>query len=132
MSKPISGTPAVTPPRGEQLAAISTRLVQLLREAIGKGPTRCKTYWAGDDIVLVLAGGGLLKSEETLFRAGRSEQVMESRRVLHEVLEQPMREIIEEVVGRRVIAFMSASHDDPDLMAEIFVLEPQDGDLHAA
>jgi len=40
-----------------------------------------------------------------------------------------MRSEVEDLTGRRVVAFMSASHQDPDLMVEIFVLEsPGDGD----
>jgi uncharacterized protein YbcI len=35
---------------------------------------------------------------------------------------------IEEISGRKVIAFMSQVHFDPDLAAEVFVLEPE----HAA
>ena len=31
---------------------------------------------------------------------------------------------IEELTGREVIAFMSASHQDPDLALEAFVLRP--------
>jgi hypothetical protein len=31
---------------------------------------------------------------------------------------------------RKVIAFMSSNHIDPDLAVEVFVLEPQD-DVHA-
>ena len=35
---------------------------------------------------------------------------------------------VEEIVGRKVIAFMSQVHFDPDMAAEIFVLEPRVGD----
>ncbi|CAN5604091.1 hypothetical protein BH20ACT19_BH20ACT19_00870 [soil metagenome] len=31
---------------------------------------------------------------------------------------------VEDVLGRKVIAFMSANHIDPDLAAEIFLLAP--------
>jgi hypothetical protein len=41
------------------------------------------------------------------------------------------REAVEEATGRRVIAFMSQVHFDPDMAAEIFVLEP-DGDAPSA
>ena len=37
-------------------------------------------------------------------------------------------EVVEEIMGRRVVAFMSQTHADPDLAAEIFVLEPVAGD----
>jgi len=33
-------------------------------------------------------------------------------------------EAVEEITGRKVIAFMSANHVEPDLAAEIFILEP--------
>lgn len=117
---------------GEVLAEISTRIVQMMREAIGKGPTRCKTHWAGSDTLIVMLGGGYLPSEQTLFAAGRAADVRAGRQALQDVLEGRMRALVEEVVGRPVIAFMSAQHQDPDLQAEIFVLEPQGGDDSAA
>jgi len=33
-------------------------------------------------------------------------------------------EIVERHLGRKVIAFMSQNHIDPDLAVEVFVLEP--------
>jgi uncharacterized protein YbcI len=33
-------------------------------------------------------------------------------------------EAVEEAMGRKVIAFMSQNHIDPDLAVEIFILEP--------
>jgi hypothetical protein len=35
------------------------------------------------------------------------------------------REAVEGATGRPVIAFMSQVHFDPDMAAEVFVLEPQ-------
>jgi hypothetical protein len=34
-------------------------------------------------------------------------------------------ETVEGLTGRKVRAFMSANHQDPDLAVELFVLEPQ-------
>lgn len=115
-------------PGGEVLASISTQMVQLLREAVGKGPTRCKTHWAGSDMLLVVLGGGYLTSEQTLYAAGRAADVRAGRQALQDVLEGRMRRLVEEHVGRRVVAFMSAQHQEPDLQVEIFVLEPQSGE----
>ena len=36
----------------------------------------------------------------------------------------PFTTAVEEATGRKVIAFMSQVHFDPDIAAEIFVLEP--------
>lgn len=112
-------------PGGEVLASISTQIVQLLRDAVGKGPTRCKTHWAGADILLVVLGGGYLTSEQTLYAAGRAADVRAGRQALQDVLEGRMRAVVEQHVGRSVVAFMSAQHQEPDLQVEIFVLEPQ-------
>jgi uncharacterized protein YbcI len=111
-------------PGGQMLAAISNSMVQLMRDAVGKGPTQCKTHWAGPDILLVVMGGGYLAAERTLYEAGRDEEVRAARQALQEVLEKQMRALIEEHVGRQVVAFLSAQHQEPDLQAEMFVLEP--------
>ena len=36
----------------------------------------------------------------------------------------PFSDAVEEVTGRKVIAFMSQVHLDPDMAAEVFVLSP--------
>lgn len=99
-------------------------MVQLMRDAVGKGPTQCKTHWAGPDTLVVVLGGGYLAAERTLYEAGRDEEVRAARQALQDVLESQMRGLIEEHVGRQVSAFLSAQHQDPDLQVEIFVLEP--------
>lgn len=108
---------------GEVLASISNEMVQMMRDAIGKGPTRCKTYQAGPDMVVVVLGGGFLTSEQTLYDAGRRDQVSAGRQALQDVLETRMRALVERHLGRRVVAFMSAQHQDPDVQVEIFVLD---------
>jgi uncharacterized protein YbcI len=99
-------------------------MVQLLRQSTGRGPTRCKSYWAGEDILLVVLRECYTQSERTLVNEGREDAVLAQRAALQEVLEQSMRETVEQLTGRRVAAVMSASHSDPELSAEMFVLEP--------
>jgi uncharacterized protein YbcI len=111
-------------PGGDVLAGISNAVVQMMREAIGKGPTKCKTYLAGPDMVLVVLGGGFLESERTLYEAGHGAEVRANRQAIQDVLETRMRSVIEDRLGRRVTAFMSAQNQDPDLQIEIFMLEP--------
>jgi uncharacterized protein YbcI len=109
---------------GSMLAELSRRFVQLFRESTGRGPTRCRSYWASDDIVLVMLGEVYTPAERTLVKEGREDSVIAQRAVLQEVLEARMRSTVEELTGRRVKAFMSAVHSDPELNAELFVLEP--------
>jgi uncharacterized protein YbcI len=111
---------------GRLLVAVSDGVVRLLRDFAGKGPTTCKAYWAGPDILVVMLRGGYTAAEQTLFEGGHGQSVRESRMKLQDTLSARMSAMIEELTGRRVIAFMNASHQDPDLSAELFVLEPQD------
>lgn len=107
------------------VANVSRRIVQLHKEFYGKGPTKAKTYYHGD-LVVVLMRGGFTRVEETLLHEGRGDAVIDQRRQFQQVMEERFNEVIQEELGRQVVAFMSGSHQDPDLIAEIFVLDPTD------
>jgi uncharacterized protein YbcI len=109
---------------GELLASISRRTVQVLARHAGKGPTKCKTHWAGPDMLVVVLGGGYTDAEQTLYERGRGEDVRAYRTALQDALSEDMATEVEALTGRKVVAFMSASHQGPDLQVEIFVLEP--------
>jgi uncharacterized protein YbcI len=107
------------------LANVSRRMVQLHKEFYGKGPTKAKTYYQGD-MVLVLMRGGFTRVEETLLREGRGQAVIDQRAEFQNVMHDRFKEVIREELGREVLAFMSSNHQDPDLIAELFVLEDAD------
>jgi uncharacterized protein YbcI len=46
---------------------------------------------------------------------------------MQSVFEREMRAEIERLTGRRVVAFLSANHHDPDASVEIFLLDSDDG-----
>jgi uncharacterized protein YbcI len=107
---------------GETLAEISTGLVQLHSRYYGKGPTKAKTQVFDDTVVCTLMGG-FTTVEQTLIEAGKGESVYEMRRSFRQAMEEEFKRVVEEVTGRKVIAYMSAIHLDPELAVELFVLE---------
>ena len=111
--------------QGPMLERISRRMVQLHKDFYGRGPTRCKTYYQ-DDMITVLMRGGFTTAEETLFQSGRSGAVMEQRTQFQGAMEKRFADLITEETGRAVVAFMSTSHQHPDLVAELFLLAPTD------
>src|SRR5436190_1981885 len=113
---------------GEVLSAISNRMVQLHKRYYGKGPTKARSYVMGD-LVVCLMRGGFTKAEETLIESGRASIVHEQRGEFQQALKQEFTGAIEEVTGRKVRAFMSNTHEEPALIVEIFLLEPE-GDGH--
>jgi uncharacterized protein YbcI len=104
---------------------ISRRIVQLHKEFYGRGPTKAKTYYDGD-LVVVLMRGGFTRVEETLLQEGRGDSVIQQRMDFQEVMVNRFKQVIEEETGRKVAAMMSGSHQHPDLIGELFVLETSD------
>jgi uncharacterized protein YbcI len=107
---------------GDIRGNISRRIVQLHKEFYGRGPDKAKTYVIGD-LVVVLMRGGFTRVEETLLQEGRGESVMQQRADFQDVMIGRFSEVIEDETGRKVIAMMSGSHQHPDLLGEMFVLE---------
>jgi uncharacterized protein YbcI len=118
--------------RGEVLASISTGLVRLHSRYYGKGPTKAKTYHVNDTVICILRGG-FTTVERTLIDEGNVEAVYQIRRSFQQAMESQFTAVVESAVGRKVIAYMSQVHQEPDLAVEIFVLEPaeeRDVDMH--
>jgi uncharacterized protein YbcI len=108
---------------GDELTAISDGLVALLKEYYGRGPTQAKSYYQ-DDLVVCILRGGYTQVEQTLRDGGRGTAVIEQRMQFQELMRERFEAVIEKATGRRVIGFMSGNQQDPDLMCEVFVLDP--------
>ena len=104
-------------------AIISTTAVQMLHDYTGRGPTRAKTV-IGDDMVTILLGDTLTRGERTLVESGHAERVIQVRHDYQNAMRDDLVALVEEQVNRKVIAFMSQNHIDPDLGVEVFVLAP--------
>ena len=110
---------------GGPSAAISTAAVHLLHEYTGRGPTRAKTH-INDDLVTVLLGDTLTTGERTLVETGSSDHVLETRHAFQLIMRDELVAVVERQLGRKVNAFMSQNHVNPDLAVEVFVLAPAD------
>ena len=103
-------------------AMISTSAVQLLHEYTGRGPTKAKTV-IKDDLVTILLADTLTKGERKLVDKGLSDRVLQLRHDYQVVMREELIGIVERQLDRKVIAFMSQNHVDPDLAVEVFLLE---------
>ena len=114
-SSPLAG--------GRLLAAISTRIVALLREHYGRGPMKAKTYALDDIIVVVLRGSGFTPLEQTIMNSGEPGRVVAMREDFQRVMEKRYKDTIEELTGRKVVAFLSQAHVEPDITIETFFVD---------
>jgi uncharacterized protein YbcI len=108
---------------GEGLAQITSALVSLHKEFYGKGPVKAKSYLVNDTAICVLEGGFTIV-ERTLVEAGEASAVHDIRRRFQAVMKEQFTGVVEEALGRRVRAYMSQVHTDPDIAVEMFMLEP--------
>jgi uncharacterized protein YbcI len=104
-------------------AALSREVVAVLKDAVGRGPTKAKTY-VHDDCVLVLLREGHTRSEATMFADGGRRGVAQGRVDLSEAVRTPLSTVVERNLGRTVVGFLSSSQQHPDLISFVFVLEP--------
>ena len=103
-------------------AAISNAVVRLLRENVGKGPNKARTIH-NDEVVLCVLENGMTKAEQTLAKHGKQDYVLGIRHAFQHAMARELTSAVEALTGRKVVAFMSANHVDPDLAAEVFVLD---------
>lgn len=116
----VEGNPENRP--DSRVAAVSREIVGVLKEAVGRGPTKARTY-VHDDSVLVLLREGHTRSEGTMFEGGAKRAVAQGRVDLSEMIRAPLIEVIERNLGRKVAGFMSTSVQHPDLLGLVFVLD---------
>jgi uncharacterized protein YbcI len=109
-------------PNGQLAAAISNTVVRALARTTGRGPTKAKTTLDENGVFVVLQDS-LTAGEKSLTDAGEGQAVLDLRRRWQRVMQADVIREIEELTGRKVIAFMSDNHIDPDLAVEVFVLE---------
>jgi uncharacterized protein YbcI len=107
------------------LADVSRELVKLHSEFYGKGPTRAKAYMVDDTLVCLLEGG-FTTVERTLIDQGNADAVHDIRHSFQSAMENKFTQVVEQATDRKVIAYMSQIHHDPDIAVEVFVLEPID------
>ncbi len=113
---------------GGMTAAISSSMVSLLHRYTGRGPTTARTT-IDENLIVCVMGATLTKGEQTLVGDGKAEVVLHSRRAFQDTIQAEAISVVQELSGRRVVAFMSTNHIDPDLAVEVFILEPAGSDL---
>ncbi len=109
--------------QGRQSAAVGNAITRLHRDHYGRGATTTRTVMQRNYIVVFLEDI-YTALERTLIDAGNWEQVKETRQAFQMAMAGPFSASVAEITGRKVVAFMSQVHLDPDMAAEIFVLEP--------
>jgi uncharacterized protein YbcI len=116
-------TPAVPLAGAALLAAISARIVAILRDRYGRGPMKAKTYSLDDLIVVVTRNSGFSALEQTIMDHDEAGLVVSMRRDFDRDMAKLYTETVERLTGRTVLAFLSQAHVEPDITMEIFFID---------
>ena len=114
---------AQAPAPGSKASAISNLMVRLLSRYTGRGPTKARTYF-NDDMVTIVLGESLTKAEHTLVANDHSDVVLATRKTFQDVMGAELVAGVENILERKVLAFLSANHIAPDIAVETFILAP--------
>ena len=112
----------MNPTGGELLAAISNSIVSIFSECYGRGPTKAKTY-ACDNYLVTVLEDLLTTVEETLVNNGREDLVREVRISFQSATAERFVEAVEDLTGRKVLAYQSQVTFNPSIGFEFFVLD---------
>jgi uncharacterized protein YbcI len=108
---------------GEQLAAVTNGIVQLFSEYYGRGPTKAKSYFLDERIVVCVLEDTMTTVEQTLVENGDKDMVRQVRLTFQEAMADEFKGVVERALGRRVAAYHSQLTMEPDIGFEFFVLE---------
>jgi uncharacterized protein YbcI len=107
---------------GELNAAITSALVGIQTEYLGRGPRSASTFHYGH-VLVTLMHEVLTPAEKSLTRTNQTDAVGHIRHLFQETMAADFREAVERLTGRKVVAFISGNHLDPDIAAELFILD---------
>jgi len=115
--------PAATRLEGGELnQAITSALVGIHSRYLGRGPQSATTFYHGN-VVVSLLSGVLTHAERTLNETNQGEAVNQMRHLFQETMETDFKDAVERLTGRTVAAFVSGNNLDPDVAAEVFILD---------
>jgi uncharacterized protein YbcI len=106
------------------LQNVANAMVQLHKEQFGRGPTKARANFAGDQMLICVLEDVLLPAERKLVEMGQQDRVRESRTSFQVATQPEFVTAVEQIVDRKVYAFASAVDPDRDVVFENFYFEP--------
>lgn len=112
----------MTPEPRNRRAELSGAIGSLMAREYGKGPTRVRTFF-NDDVVMVMMEDGLLPSEERMVTAGQENAVREYRLRFQEIITAEICGEVERITGCRVLTYHSQIAFTPTRVWEVFQMD---------
>jgi uncharacterized protein YbcI len=114
------------------LSALSNEMVALYKTQFGRGPTKVRSDWAGDDALIVTLENSLSPVEVKLVTMGELARLHDTRTFFQYATSEEFIEIAERLTRRTVRAFVSGIDTLHDVSSEVFYFHPFNGDQDGA
>ena len=106
------------------LLEICNATVRLYKTAFGRGPTHARARFAGSETLVVLLQDTMTASERRLAELGEHERLRAHRLLLHTVVEDEIRSVVERVLERPTLSLITGLDTRQDVAAEVILLAP--------
>ncbi|HEV7584369.1 MAG TPA: Na-translocating system protein MpsC family protein [Solirubrobacteraceae bacterium] len=107
---------------GELNAALTSAIVGIHTKHLGRGPSSASTFH-NENVITVLMRDVMTQVEKKIALSGGGHAVSSMRQLFQEAMRSEFTEAVERLSGRKVIAFISGNHVDPDIAVELFILD---------
>jgi uncharacterized protein YbcI len=107
---------------GELNAALTSAIVGIHTNHLGRGPSSASSFH-NENVVAVLMRDVMTQVEKTLSRSGSGQAVSNMRHLYQQTMAEEFKEAVERLTGRKLVAFISGNHTDPDIAVELFILD---------
>lgn len=108
------------------LQAVADVVARHYKEQFGRGPQRCRAYFAGRDSVLVVLDGTMTPAERRLTDLGEGERVSGARAALQRAVQDDVVGSVAAAAGRPVQHVVTGLDVEHDVATELFVLAGTD------
>jgi uncharacterized protein YbcI len=114
--------------RPGQLTQVTRAMVAIYKDQFGRGPTHARSHYAGPDMIVCALEDTLTPIERTLVAIGEHQRLRDIRMLFQHTAESTFRSAVEEITGRKVVAFSSGFDTVADVATEVFLFERAAGE----
>ena len=108
---------------GDLLSVLANEMVALYKDQLGRGPTRARADWAGENTLIVTLEDSLTRPERRLVEMGEDARLRDQRTFSQYATIDDFVEVAERLTGRRVRAFVSGIDTQADVCSEVFYFD---------
>jgi uncharacterized protein YbcI len=108
---------------GDLLSDLANEMVALYKDQLGRGPTRARADWAGDNALIVTLEDSLTRPERRLVEMGEDARLRDQRTFSQYATIDDFVGVVERLTARKVRAFVSGIDTRADVCSEVFYLD---------